>query len=115
MAVQTLPVNLDFTVFAGTTFRREFRWRPGGLTGQNFTGWTASLRIGPARGEPLVELTDGNGVTLAADGVITVGMSPTTTRSLDAGAYSYVLDLTDDLGTVLRLLRGRMTVVRELE
>lgn len=115
MAVQTLPVNLDHTVYAGTTFRRELRWRPGGTTGQDFTGWTASLRIGPPRGVPLLECTDTDGITLGSDGTVTIELTVAETRDLPGGTYAYVLDLTDTAGTVLRLLRGRLTVVWELE
>ncbi len=115
MAVQTLPVYLDLTVYAGTSFRREFRWRPAGTDGQDFTGWTASFRIGPAQGVPFKTITDATGITLGSDGTFIVAMSPTDTDALTAGTFFYVLDLTNPDGFVLRLLRGRLNVVRDLE
>ncbi len=114
MAVQTLPVYLDLTVYAGTSFRRDFRWRPNSDEGQDFTGWTASFRIGPPQGAPTVTLTESSGVTLEADGKFYVSMTPAQTTAMTPGQWFYVLDLTNADGFILRLLRGRLTVVRDL-
>lgn len=115
MAVQTLPVYLDLTVYAGTSFRREFRWRPAGTDGQDFTGWTASFRIGPAQEAPFKTVTDPTGVWLGTDGTFIISLSPAETGALVPGTFFYVLDLTSNDGFVLRLLRGRLNVVRDLK
>ncbi len=116
MAVQTLPVYLDLTVYTGTSFRREFRWRPvGAPDGQDFSGWAARLEIGPAGGTPFFHLTDAAGISLSADGLFAITMTPAATRTLTPGTYFYVLDLTNPDGFILRLLRGRLFVVKDLE
>lgn len=114
MAVQTLPVNIDLTVYAGTTFRRSFRWKPGG-TPQDFTGWTAQFRVGPTQGTATTTLTETSGIILDSDGTFTISMTPSATRAMKAGSWFYILDMTDSTATVLRLLRGRLSVVRDLE
>ena len=115
MAVQTLPVNIDLTVYTGTSFRREFHWRPNGGAGQDFTGWAASFRIGPQHGTPAYTFTSGHGVTFGADGQFIVLLTPSQTIAMSPGTYFYVLDLTDPTGFILRILRGRLSVVRDLE
>ncbi len=115
MAVQTLPVSLDLTVYAGTSFRREFRWRPQGSTGQDFTGWTGSFRVGPPQGVPTMTVTDANGITLGTDGQFIIDLPPAVTDTMRPGTFFYVLDLESPDGFILRLLRGRLSVVRDLE
>ncbi len=115
MAVQTLPVEVELVIYAGTTFRRQFRWLPDGETGQDFTGWSGRFLLGPARGVALRQLsTDDTGMTMDADGLITVELSADDT-DLPAGVLFYVLDLTDPDGVVTRLLRGRCSVVIDVE
>jgi hypothetical protein len=114
MPVQQLPVNIDLVVFTGTTFRRQFRWKPGGV-GQDFTGWTAEFKIGPARGDLMRTLSETGGVQLDNDGTVTVLMEAEETETLQAGTWKYMLDLANPAGEVLRLLRGRMSIVRDME
>jgi hypothetical protein len=111
----TLPLSHELVVYAGTTFRREFRWRPDGDGLQDFTGWSALARIGPAQGHAVIELSTGNGgVLLTAVGQIVLSIAPAQTTLLAAGAYSYNLDLTGPDGTVTRFLRGRVQVIADV-
>lgn len=113
--VATLPLSYELTAYAGTTFRKEFKWLPGGTSPQDFTGWAATMRIGPSAGAALVEMSTANGaITLTSAGQIIVGMLPSDTAMLRPGIYAYVLDLTDMSGTVTRFLRGRFEVVRDV-
>lgn len=116
MAVQTLPLDIDLAVYTGTNFRREFRWLPDGLTPVNFTGWSATMLIGPTRGTAVIALTsDNGGIVLTTAGQILIGMMPAQTRTLPTGTLAYNLDVTDPTGFTERLLNGRVTVVRGVE
>lgn len=111
----TLPLSYELTAYTSTTFRREFRWLPGGTTPQDFTGWTGYLRIGPSAGNALIELNTVNGgMVLTTTGQIIVVMLPSDTAGLKAGIYAYNLDLIDLAGSVTRFMRGRFEVVRDV-
>lgn len=116
MAVQQLPVETELVIYAGTTFRRTFRWLPDGVTGQDFTGWAATFLLGPPRGIAIRTLTTdvGGGITLDTDGTITLVM-PVADTNLPVSSLFYVLDLTDPSTEVLRLLRGRCSIVVDVE
>lgn len=111
----TLPLTYELTAYASTTFRREFRWLPGGTTPQDFTGWDGYLRIGPNSGNAIMELNVTNGgVVLTAAGQVIVVMLPSDTAMLKGGVYAYNLDLIDLSGTITRFMRGRFEVVRDV-
>lgn len=111
----TLPLSYELTAYTSTTFRREFRWLPGGTDPQDFTGWDAYLRIGPAAGTALAELNVTNGgLVLTATGQIIAVMLPSDTATLRPGVYAYNLDLIDMSGTVTRFMRGRFEVIRDV-
>lgn len=111
----TLPIVYELTAYTATTFRREFRWLPGGTVPQDFTGWDGHMRIGPSAGNALVELNVVNGgLALTASGQIIIVMLPSDTASLRPGVYAYNLDLIDIGGTVTRFMRGRFEVIRDV-
>lgn len=115
--VRTLPVEQAQTIYAGTDFRRQFRWLPDGQHPQDFTGWSALMLIGRPKTAATLELTStpAAGVTLTNDGIITVHLTAAQTTALAADDLIYVLDLTDTAGFVQRFLHGRIVVVRELD
>lgn len=105
----------ELEVFAGTDFLREYRWLPDAVTPQDFTGWSARMFIGPARGVATLTLTTGAGITLGTDGLITIHLDPIQTDALVAPNLTFVLDLVDPNGFVLRFLRGHIRLVRDVE
>lgn len=115
MAERTLPLEIDFTIYSGATYRREFRWLPDGQSPQDFAGWGAVFMIGQQRGRALIELAAGQGVTLDSDGIIRIEVSPAATASLRLPNLVHQLDLTDSTGAVLRFIRGRVKVIRDVE
>jgi len=116
MAVATLPVDYPVTMHVGVGLHRSFRWRPDGITGQDFTDWTALMLIGPRCGTALMELsTDDGGIVLDTTGLITLELSSEDAEPLPAGEHYYQLDLTDPDGIPVRFLSGRFTVVCGLE
>ncbi len=114
MALRSLPVEMEQVVYTGADWRRQYRWLPDGTNPQDFTTWSARMLIGPPRGEAILNLTDGNGITLGADGVITLRLTPNQTLSLSGGQLAYVLDIIDQDGFITRFARGRLTVVQDV-
>ena len=114
MATVTLPVDLPLVVHIGIGLYRELRWKPDGTTGQDFTGWTALLLIGPRCGTAVAQLdTDtGGGLTLDEDGLITVTLDAVASETLPSGELYYQLDLTPpDPDPPIRFLTGRLSVI----
>lgn len=112
MSTATLPLTLNLAAYTGATFRRQFRWRPGGAAqpGQDFTGWTGAALIGQRGHAPTVTLTPGNGgLTLTSDGVVTVTVADSATAGL-VGCDYYVIDLVNPSGVKTRFLRGQLVV-----
>lgn len=116
MAVRTLPLEIELVIYAGTTFRREFRWLPDGVAAVDFTDWSASMLIGPQRAVALTELSTINGgIVLTTTGQILLNLSPAATKTLPAGTLSYSLDLTDPSDFIMRFMRGRVSIVHDVE
>jgi hypothetical protein len=120
VAAGNLPIQVDLVMYAATTFHREFRWLPDGVIAQDFTGWSAVMLIGPLRGAALYELSSsGGGLTLSGDGLVTVTLPASATEALaTVENLAYQLDLsepTEPDATVTRFLRGRCSVVRDVD
>lgn len=115
MTARTLPIDLNLTVYPGATLVREFRWRPDGVTGQDFTGWTARLLIGYRRGRAVRQYDSPDAITLSDDGLIHIEVPAADTAEFGYGSLIYSLDLTDPLARVLRFLRGRIVVADSVE
>lgn len=117
MVVRTLPLEYELVIYSGASLRREFRWRPDGGTPQDFTGWSASMLIGPYKSEALYTLSTGTaGLELTTDGIVRLTMTPAQTEAMaDENDLAYQLDLVEPDGFVLRFLRGRITVVQDVE
>lgn len=112
MTSQGLPLDYDIVIYAGTSYRREFRWLPDGATTMDFTGWDAHMYIGQPLNVADVELNvTGGELLLTNDGQIVITMDPTRTASLLRSTTWYNLDLTEPDGFVRRFLRGRVSVV----
>lgn len=116
VAVKTLPLDYELVVYSGTTYRQEFRWLPDGSAALDFTNWTASMLIGVQSGSiPVLSLaTNNQGIVLSTTGQIIITMTPAQTAALKPGVLTYSLDLTDTAGTILRFLRGRLSVVTDV-
>jgi hypothetical protein len=115
-ATTTLPLDYALVVYSGTNFRREFRWLPDGVTGMDFTGWSATMPIGFPGAIGALILTDTNGgIILSSTGQIIINLQPVDTILLKPGVVNYNLDLTDPDGYVRRFLRGRISVVQDVK
>lgn len=116
MTQKSLPLDYDIVIYSGTSFRREFRWLPDGSNPIDFTGWSAVMRVGQQRAAADLELTTANGgITLTADGRMTILMTPGQTVVPKATIVYYNLDLVEPGGFVRRFLRGRVSVVVDVK
>ncbi len=116
MATTSVPVTFGLWIYTGASFRREFRWKPGGTDYQDFTGWAARMAIGQVTGPILTTLSTAAGtITLGSDGSIKLEMDDDHTSLLPPGTYSYALDLIDPSGFVMRFMRGRVEVIRDVQ
>lgn len=125
---RSLPLEIDQTIFVGTTFRREFRWMPEGTEYQDFTGWSALMLVGPQGGQAITELTEQDGIQLTTEGQIVVTIPAVTTATYagadpvysavadrDVASLFYFIDLIDPAGFVLRFARGRIDLIVDVE
>lgn len=117
MTTRSLPLDYDIVVYSSTSFRREFRWLPDGVTPMDFTGWNARLMIGKALNPADLELTNapGDGIELTTTGQIIVTLTPAQTASLRNTVSFYNLDLIEPDGFVRRFLRGRVNLVVDVK
>lgn len=117
MAVLTLPLDYDIVLYSGTSYRREFRWLPDGVLPMDFTGWHAQMRFGQPQMPATVQLSDTTGgVGLSNTGRIIITLTPSQTAALLPSVLVYYnLDLTEPNGFVRRFLRGRVSVVRDVD
>jgi hypothetical protein len=116
MAQNTLPLNYEFIVYSGTSYRREFRWLPDGTNPIDFSGWAGRMLIGAQLAPADIELsTDLGGLSLSAAGQIIVTLTPEQTALLKGPVTYYNLDLTEPGGFVRRFLRGRVSVVVDVK
>ncbi len=115
MALRYLPIEHELVVYSGTDTRREYRWLPDGTHPQDFTGWKARIHVGPLRGGCVLHLTTENGyATLSADGVLGMWLTAEQSKTLTIVNPSYAVDLKDPDGIVTRLVRGRITLVKDI-
>lgn len=116
MTGYSLPLNYEFTVYCGTSYKREFRWLPDGSNPIDFTGWSATMLVGQQLSEADVELSTANGgITLTSLGQIFIEMTPFQTGVLTAPITYYNLDLIEPGGFIRRFLRGRVSVVVDVK
>ena len=115
MAVKSLPLDYDIVVYAATSYRREFRWLPDGVNPLDFTGWGALMLLGNPGSPADVTLTQASGITLTPIGQIIVDLTPEQTSSLTPPVAYYNLDLIEPTGFVRRFLRGRISVVVDVQ
>lgn len=112
-------VTHNITVEQGATMRLLFKWetKDGAVvTPVNLTTYSARLQIrrSLASDPPVLSLTDGAGITLGADGSITIEATPAQTALIDIRSGVYDLELEDASGRVTRLVQGKVTVSPEV-
>jgi hypothetical protein len=105
------PGTYNITCPQGATWDKTFTVSVGG-TALNLTGYTAAMQVRESADSTatLVSLTNGSGITLGGTaGTIGVTISSTASAAVDAGSYSYDLELNSG-STITRLLEGSFNV-----
>lgn len=113
----------NMTIEQGTTFSLVVTAEQPAGTALNLTGYTVASQIRKSYDSDLIE-TFTTVVTDAAEGEITLSLTPAQTRSLvvrkssnhdkPASFYVYDLEITSAGGVVTRLLEGRIEVSPEV-
>lgn len=120
------PATLNLTVQQGATFLQNLTWSAGTPPQPvDLTGYAARLQArDDYGGTVLFELaSDGayavdavpkGAITLGSDGTIALSIPDEQTALLDFDSAVYDLKLTDSLGSVFFLLRGKVKLVRQV-
>ena len=104
--------RLNIEIDQGTDFQTTLTWKDENGALIDLTNYSAKLQIRDKRGEtgtPVLELTDGSGITLGGvNGTIVIDIN---NAQNDFGGKSYVYDLemTDGSGKITRLVEGTIT------
>lgn len=116
MPALQLPITeLDICIKQGETFSQVLYYEDGTpLAPVNISGYTGKLQIRHREGSKavLLTLTNGSGLTLGADGSITIAISATNTSSLQTSDNMaiYDLKLTSGSGVVSRIFQGKVII-----
>lgn len=101
----------------GATLSLSLTWKDSDGTPIDLTGFSARLQVrrsATASGNPLLDATDGNGITLGgSDGTISIEIGADAMSDLPAGDLRYDLEL-DSGSQVTRLLEGVFKVSPEV-
>ena len=111
--------TLDLEIEQGATFTKVLTWKDSEDVPINLSGFQARMQIRTteeAADPPALALTTVNGrIALGGiAGTITLLISATDTSAITAGSYVYDLELESGGGTVTRLVKGAVTVDREI-
>ncbi len=107
----------DFTLLQGATLDKSFTFQSAGSP-VNLTGYTArmQLRATVDAVSPLLDMTNANGKIILGSGTgnIRLLVSATDTAALNFSTAVYDLELVTAGGVVRRLLRGTVTLDKEV-
>lgn len=114
-----MPAGIyDFIIERGETFTRVITWKDENSTAINLTGYTARMQLRGSRGEPSLALsltTENSGISLGGiAGTITITISASQTASFESRSYVYDLELVAGSGAVTKLLKGVISIAREV-
>ena len=99
----------DLLIEKGATFNLVVTWRDEDNVLVNLTDYTARMQIRETidSATPIVDLTDGDGITLGGtSGTITITIDDAVTSAIVESIGVYDLELEDDSGFVTRLREG---------
>ncbi len=119
------PAVQELEVFQGAYWSQRLVWKDANDDPIDLTGFTARMQVRRTvdeTGEPLLELTDGDGITLGeadpTDGVILLELEATQTAALPATPsdrkWRYDLELVPSDAHVRRLMMGKFVVSLEV-
>lgn len=107
----------NFTIEQGTDWSLVLTWKDEAGNPINLTGYTAhfEVRSTVSSATTILDLSTGSGIALGgAAGTITLTRNNTQTSALNFGTAPYSLELTAGSGAVTRLLKGYVTLSKEV-
>jgi hypothetical protein len=102
----------SFTIECGTDWSLVLTHKDSSGSAIDNTGYSANMDIRSAAGGSLIENLSSTGgeITLGGtNGRITLALTDTATGAITAGRYVYDLELTNDSGSIERLIEGNVT------
>jgi len=112
------PQTYNFTIYQGTTWQRLLTYKTAAAVVVNLAAYHARLKIRKTWGGPvLLSLSDaaGGGIVMAAvspNMTITITVAQTTLLNFEFAVYD--LEIESPAGVVDRLLKGRVTLEKEV-
>lgn len=112
-----LAGGYDIVADQGATYSQVFTWKDSNGDPVSLVGWTGRMQVRSRvpSATTMLDLTTANGgVTLGgAAGTVTVSVSAADMADVDAGVYTYDIELVNG-STVERLVMGTFTVRGEV-
>jgi hypothetical protein len=102
-----MATKVNLVVDQGTTFVSQITFNDEAGNTINFSTYTGAAQL---RKHYSSSNSTSFGVTLAANGVITLQLTANQTGNLVAGRYVYDLEVTDSSNLISRLIEGIVTV-----
>lgn len=111
--IEELPLRRDYVIYQGGTFKRAYRWVVDGV-GRDLSDWTGAMQVRKRAADPVPQLTlttENGGITLAADGTITIYATDELTAAMtSSGVYDVKLENAD--GEVITFMLGEATLIK---
>lgn len=108
-------VNYDILIEQGATYKQKIVWKDSNGVAINLTTYTGRMQVRQLNTESiLLNLTEGSGIELFADGSIEITATATQTSALPIVYAKYDLELEDSSGVVTRLMQGNVTISAEV-
>lgn len=107
----------NLTVEQGAYWSQELLWKDADDIPVDISGYSArmQLRTSFRSSTAVIELTDGDGITLGDDeGTILLEMTAEQTEGIRAGRYLYDLEMVPPDGKVVRLMQGKIKIAAEV-
>lgn len=114
---ESAPTPYTLTLRRGDTWTRTITWTEDDGTAIDLTGYTVSFVIGRGfNDDTATEYTqaDSEVSVSAADGEVTITLSPAQTRALTKRVYQYELTVTSAGGVATTILDGLLMVEPEV-
>lgn len=114
-----MSTELNITIDQGSTWVKKLSWQDADGVAYNLTSYTARMQIRKNyadidKASPLLSLTNGSGITLAASGDnVTITITDAQTQAIPHGTHVYDLELVNG-SVVTKLLRGKAFVLGEV-
>jgi hypothetical protein len=115
-----MSTEYNIVIDQGETWIKSITWKDSGGVPYDLSDYGARMMVRKHyadndKGQPLVSLTDTDGITLgAAVDNIVITIEDSVTETIPGATYYYDLELISPSQEVTKLLRGKVTVLPEV-